>query len=334
MDKLISGKKVNKILEVKIMSNSNVKTNEVNLIPFEVVSVVDQVKEIPAGVNLINAPAAWEKGEKGEDIVVAVLDTGCQADHPELQDRIIEGRNFTTDDNSDPNNFTDYSGHGTHVAGTIAATENQKGVLGVAPKAKLLIVKVLAGKQGSGAYEWIINGINYAANWQGPNGEKVRVISMSLGGRQDVPELHKTVKNAVNKEILVVCAAGNGGDNDPGSIELSYPGSYQEVVEVGAVDLNKKASRFSESNKNVDLVAPGEGILSTYINGEYATLSGTSMATPHVSGAAALIIKHSEKEFERTLSEDEIYAQLIKRTVALEYPKRAVGNGILDLAQE
>lgn len=315
------------------MSNINEKTNEVNLIPFEVVSVVDQVKEIPAGVNLINAPAAWEKGEKGEGIVVAVLDTGCQANHPELQDRIIEGRNFTTDDNSDPNNFTDYSGHGTHVAGTIAATENQKGVLGVAPKAKLLIVKVLAGKRGSGAYEWIINGINFAANWQGPNGEKVRVISMSLGGPQDVPELHEAVKNAINKEILVVCAAGNGRNGESTDM-LSYPGAYQEVVEVGAVDLNKKASMFSQWNKNVDLVAPGEGILSTYINGGYATLSGTSMATPHVSGAAALIIKHSEKEFERTLSEDEIYAQLIKRTVALEYPKRAVGNGILDLAQE
>ncbi|MFK4011603.1 S8 family peptidase [Bacillus cereus] len=318
-------------------NNSNeVKKNEVGLIPFDVLEVVSEVREIPEGVKLINAPAAWEKSEKGKDVVVAVLDTGCQIDHVDLKDRIIGGRNFTTDNNSDPNNYTDMNGHGTHVAGTIAATENNQGVLGVAPQAKLLIVKVLGGPNGSGAYEWIINGINYAVNWRGPNGEKVRVISMSLSGKEDNPELHQAVINAVNNDVLVVCAAGNGGDNNQNTDELSYPGAYQEVVEVGAVDLNKKIAVFSESNKNVDLVGPGVGILSTYKGGGYATLSGTSMATPHISGGAALIIKHCEsnKEFDRTLSEDEIYAQLIKRTTALVDSKRLVGNGLLDLAKE
>lgn len=318
-------------------NNSNdAKKNEVGLIPFEVLEVVNEANEIPKGVQLINAPAAWGKSEKGKDIVVAVLDTGCQIDHVDLKERIIGGRNFTTDNNSDPNNYSDINGHGTHVAGTIAATENQKGVLGVAPQAKLLIVKVLGGTNGSGSNEWIINGINYAVSWRGPNGEKVRVISMSLGGPDDVPELHEAVKNAVNNNILVVCAAGNKGDYDYSTDELSYPGAYQEVVEVGAVDLNKDPSKFSQSNKNVDLVAPGEGIFSTYINGKYATLKGTSMATPHISGGAALIIKHCEStdEFDRTLSEDEIYAQLIKRTTALKESKRFVGNGLLDLAKE
>ncbi len=318
-------------------NNSNdVKSNEVGLIPFDVLEVVSEIREIPEGVKLINAPAAWEKSEKGKDVVVAVLDTGCQIDHVDLKDRIIGGRNFTTDNNSDPNNYTDMNGHGTHVAGTIAATENNQGVLGVAPQAKLLIVKVLGGPRGSGAYEWIINGINYAVNWRGPNGEKVRVISMSLGGPQDVPELHQAVINAVNNDVLVVCAAGNNGDADYTTDELSYPGSYPEVVEVGAVDLKRNAAPFSESNKNVDLVGPGVGILSTYKGGGYATLKGTSMATPHISGGAALIIKHceSENEFGRTLSEDEIYAQLIKRTTALTESKRLVGNGLLDLAKE
>ncbi|QFQ28587.1 S8 family peptidase [Bacillus thuringiensis] len=317
-------------------NNSNdVKSNEVGLIPFEVLEVVSEVSEIPEGVKFINAPAVWEKSEKGKDIVVAVLDTGCQTDHVDLKDRIIGGKNFTTDNNSDPNNYSDLNGHGTHVAGTIAATENNQGVLGVAPQAKLLILKILAGN-GKGSYEWIINGINYAVNWRGANGEKVRVISMSLGGPQDVPELHQAVKNAVNNDILVVCAAGNRGDGKDTTDELSYPGAYPEVVEVGAVDLNKKIAVFSESNKNVDLVGPGVGILSTYKGGGYATLSGTSMATPHISGGAALIIKHCEsnKEFDRTLSEDEIYAQLIKRTTALAESKRLVGNGLLDLAKE
>ncbi|MFB8331541.1 S8 family peptidase [Bacillus wiedmannii] len=315
-------------------NNSNdVKKNEIGLIPFEVVEVVNEVREIPEGVQLINAPAAWGKSEKGKDIVVAVLDTGCQLDHVDLKDRIIGGENFTTDNNSDPNNYSDMNGHGTHVAGTIAATENNQGVLGVAPQAKLLIVKVLGGPNGSGAYEWIINGINYAVNWRGPNGEKVRVISMSLSGPEDNPDLHQAVRNAVNNNVLVVCAAGNRGHHTD---LLGYPGAYQEVVEVGAVDLNKKIAIFSESNKNVDLVGPGVGILSTYKGGGYATLSGTSMATPHISGGAALIIKHceSKKEFDRTLSEDEIYAQLIKRTTALADSKRLVGNGLLDLSKE
>ena len=311
------------------------KKNEVKLIPYEILSIAAEVTftEIPAGVKLVNAQKVWDKSEKGKDIVVAVLDTGCQTDHVDLKDRIIDGRNFTTDYNRDPYNFSDNAGHGTHVAGTIAASENNKGVLGVAPLAKLLIVKVLAGN-GSGAYKWIINGINYAVNWQGPNGEKVRVISMSLGGTEDIPELHRAVKNAVNNDILVVCAAGNGGDCSPQTDELEYPGSYQEVVEVGAVDLNKKITCFSNSNKNVDLVAPGDGIFSTYIGGGYATLKGTSMATPHVSGGCALIIKQCEQEFERTLSENEIYAQLIKRTNSLGNPKRLEGNGLLDLAKE
>ncbi len=310
----------------------NINSKEVKLLPYEVLKISSETMEIPPGVKLVNAPAAWDKSEKGKDIVVAILDTGCQTDHIELKDRIIGGRNFTTDYNSDPNNFSDNVGHGTHVAGTIAATENNQGVIGVAPLAKLLIVKVL-GANGSGAYEWIINGINYAVNWRGSNGEKVRVISMSLGGPDNIPELHQAVQNAVNNDILVVCAAGNKGDDNSQTDEFDYPGAYKEVVEVGAVDLNKKMYQRSDSNKNVDLVAPGEGILSTYKDGGYAILSGTSMATPHVSGGSALIIKQCEKEFERTLSEDEIYAQLIKRTDALGNPKRLEGNGLLDLAK-
>ena len=118
---------------------------------------------------------------KGQDVVVAVLDTGCDTNHIDLKDRIIGGRNFTKDYEADPNVYLDNNGHGTHVAGTIAATENGVGVLGVAPLAKMLVLKVLAG-DGSGSYEQIIEAIHYAVNWRGPNQEKVRIISMSLGG--------------------------------------------------------------------------------------------------------------------------------------------------------
>lgn len=308
------------------------KKKRVGLIPFEVQMVHENASEIPQGIQMINAPYLWEAGKKGEGVVVAIIDTGCQTNHPDLAGRIVGGRNFTSDYSKDPNKYEDNNGHGTHVAGTIAAIENNAGVVGAAPLVKLLIVKVL-DKNGSGSYQNIIDGINYATSWRGNGGEKVRVISMSLGGPSDVAKLHDAVKNAVANNIMVVCAAGNEGDNNSKTNEYSYPAAYSESIAVGAVDFNKKMAQFSNSNDNVDLVAPGVGILSTYIGGKYATLSGTSMATPHVSGAAALIINASESNFQRTLTEAELYAQLIKKTVDLGIDKRSQGNGLLDLSR-
>ncbi|MDF2873233.1 MAG: Intracellular serine protease [Anaerocolumna sp.] len=305
----------------------------VKLIPFDVQQIHESASEIPEGIQMINAPHLWEAGKKGEGVVVAIIDTGCQTDHPDLAGRIIGGRNFTCDYAMNPDKYEDNNGHGTHVAGTIAAIENDAGVVGVAPLVKLLIVKVL-DKNGSGSYQSIIEGINYAVSWRGENGEKVRVISMSLGGPNDVTKLHTAVQEAVAANILVVCAAGNEGDNNSNTNELSYPAAYDESIAVGAVDFNNKIAKFSNSNDNVDLVAPGVGILSTYIGGKYATLNGTSMATPHVSGALALIINESEGNFERTLTETELYAQLIKKTVSLGIDKRSQGNGLIDLSKE
>ena len=296
---------------------------KVGLIPYQVVEQFDTVNEVPKGIEMIQAPKIWKK-TKGKGITVAILDTGCDLTHPDLKDQIIGGRNFTNDDNGDPDVYKDYNGHGTHVAGTIAAIQNNNGVVGVAPEAKLLIIKVL-DKKGSGQYEWIINGINYAIE------QKADIISMSLGGPVDVPELHEAIQTAVQHNILVVCAAGNEGDGNDSTDEFAYPGSYNEVISVGAVDLNRNSSRFSNSNNEVDLVAPGEKILSTYLNGTYATLSGTSMATPHVSGAMALIKVLANSSFERNLTEPELYAQLIKRTVPLGNSPKLEGNGLIFL---
>ena len=296
---------------------------QIHLFPHQVQKSDLEVNEIPAGVNLIQAPTWWTRS-KGQGIKIAVLDTGCDADHPDLQTRIIGGRNFTDDDMGDENNFSDYNGHGTHVAGTIAAEENGMGVVGVAPQAQLLIVKVL-DRNGSGTYEGIINGLQYAIE------QNVDIISMSLGGPVDEPLLHSTIKQAVDQGILVVCAAGNEGDSDDRTDEFAYPGSYNEVISVGAIDLNRRSSDFSNSNNQVDLVAPGERILSTYLNGGYATLSGTSMAAPHVSGALAMLKHWSNEAFGRPLTEPELYAQLIKRTVPLGYPLTLEGNGLIYL---
>ncbi|MGL5353529.1 MAG: S8 family peptidase [Clostridium sp.] len=303
--------------------------NQIRLIHFTVNEEFEakNVTEIPKGVSMIKAPEFWEKGNKGKGIKIAVIDTGCDINHPDLKDRIIGGKNFTTDDNGNPNIFTDYSGHGTHVAGTIAATENGKGVIGVAPQASLLILKALAGKNGEGPYEWIINAINYAIE------KKVHIISMSLGGPQDVKELHDAIKKAVKNNILVVCAAGNESEGDTSGVidEIGYPACYNEVISVGAIDYTRNTTIFTNSNKELDLVAPGVNILSTYPNNKLANLTGTSMAAPHVSGALALIINWAKIEFGRELSEVELYAQLIKRTVSLNYKKTIVGNGLIYL---
>ena len=295
----------------------------VRVIPYHLDAELDSVNEVPKGIELIEAPEIWSE-TKGEGITIAILDTGCDMGHPDLSERIIGGRNFTADDGNDPEKYQDYNGHGTHVAGTIAAMQNEQGVVGVAPAANLLILKVL-DKNGSGQYEWIINAIRYAIE------QKVDIISMSLGGPEDVPELHQAIKDAVKNNILVVCAAGNEGDGNEETDEYGFPGAYNEVISVGAIDLNRSSSEFSNSNKEIDLVAPGEKILSTYLNGKYATLSGTSMATPHVSGALALIKVLSNRAFERNLSEPELYAQLIKRTIPLGYSPKLEGNGLLYL---
>ncbi|WP_066288008.1 S8 family peptidase [Bacillus sp. FJAT-29937] len=295
----------------------------VRVIPFKLMNLADGAKEIPKGVELIQAPKIW-KDTKGKGVTVAVLDTGCDITHPDLSARIIGGRNFTNDDKGNPDLFMDYNGHGTHVAGTIAAVENNNGVIGVAPEASLLIVKVL-NKNGSGQYDWIIKGIHYAIE------QKADIISMSLGGPKDVPELHEAIKKAVYNNILVVCAAGNEGDGDDATDEFAFPGSYNEVISVGAVDLKRRSSEFSNSHNEIDLVAPGEEILSTFLNGKYATLSGTSMAAPHVSGALALINNLSLQYFERKLSEPELFAQLIRRTIPLGYSPKLEGNGLIYL---
>jgi major intracellular serine protease len=299
--------------------------SEIRLIPYQTEEILLDSNEVPKGVEMVQASSLWEKGFKGKGITIAVLDTGCDLEHPDLQGRVIGKRNFTDDDNGDPAIVTDKNGHGTHVAGTIAASKNNVGVTGVAPETDLLIVKVLGGQNGSGAYEWIVNGIQYAID------QKVDIISMSLGGPQDHKPLYEAIKKAVSKGISVVCAAGNEGDSNDSTDELSYPACYNEVISVGAIDLKRNSSYFTNSNNEVDLVAPGENILSTYPGQKYAKLSGTSMATPHTSGALALIKQFGQHAFDRQLSEAELYAQLIKRTIPLGNAKTLEGNGLLYL---
>ncbi|MCP3781570.1 serine protease [Paenibacillus polymyxa] len=305
---------------------------------------VSEIDNVP-GVKLINTPKIWEIGEYGKGIIIAVLDSGCDWRHPDLNGQVIAGKNFT--DIGSPDDYLDEHGHGTHVAGTIAAKLDGKGVVGVAPEAKLLILKVLRIDQDNpqnaiGNTDWQVAAIDYAISWRGPNQEKVRVISMSIIGEEGDEAYHEAIKRAIDNDIPVVTCAGNNGDVDEGgdcspeNDEISYPGIYPEVISVGAVKLDKSFPCYSATNSQVDIVAPGGDenapIYSTTPNGGYGMGWKTSMAVPHVSGALALLINTIERELGRRLTEREIYAQLIKHTVSLGESKKREGNGLLDLS--
>lgn len=301
--------------------------SKMRLIPFTMQEVLQRNEEAPRGVEMIGAQTLWEEGYEGDGSVIAVIDSGCQIDHPDLEASIIDWHNFTSGSRRD---VTDENGHGTHVAGTIAASLNEYGVAGVAPKSKLLILKAF-DQNGETSYQTIIQAIQYATKWRGSRGERVRIISMSFGGKRDYSLLHKSIQRAVQQDILVVCAAGNEGDGNARTTERMYPGFYKEVVQVGAVDYEGQMADFTNTNDEIDLVAPGVDILSTYPGNQYARLSGTSMATPHVAGAAALLLEKGNKEFERTLTEPELFALVVKHTRDLGLSKSTEGNGLIDL---
>ena len=312
--------------------------SDARLIPFEHSDAKIELGTLGEGARMIHADQIWEEGRYGAGVVIAILDTGCQRDHPDVQHAIVGGHNYTTDYRGDPRRFDDNNGHGTHVAGIIAA--NGK-LIGAAPRAKLLIFKVLR-KDGSGSIESIIRALWDAANWRSRDGRTVRVISLSLGTSEDDPMLHRAVRYAVRKGILVVCAAGNNGGDPINAQQILYPAGYHEVVEVGAVDRFGRIAEFSSTNSQIDLVAPGVDIVSTYINGGYMALSGTSMATPHVAAAAALLINQSERmpaesmrygQGRRQIGEGELFRRLVSCTLSLGYPVWQQGYGMLDLSQ-
>ena len=278
------------------------------------------------GVDMIKAKSIWSESKKGEGIKIAVIDSGCDINHDSIKDNIIGVRNFTDEDRKNQNIVIDRVGHGTHVIGTIAAKGQNNTVVGVAPGVGIYVLKAI-DRTGSGKLSWVVNAINYAVKL------KVDIISMSLGMSQSNDKLERAIKEAINKDILVVCAAGNDGDGNSESFEYSYPAAYPDVISVGAVDKNGVPASFSNSNLAIDLLAPGVNILSTFPNNQFAILSGTSMAAPHVSGSLALLKNWSYKEFQRNLSQRELYAQLIKHTKLLDYSRTTQGNGLVYLEE-
>ncbi len=229
---------------------------------------------IPVGVNQIKAPRAWECSQ-AKAIKVGVLDTGVDYQHPDLKSNYKGGISFVPDESTP----MDFNGHGTHCAGTIAAAINGAGVVGVAPAAYLYAVKVLS-RSGAGQWSWLIAGIDWCVNKK-----RMKVISMSLGGSAAPNALKTMCDTAFKQGVLLVAAAGNAG---PGPNTVGVPARYESVIAVSAVDSANQIPTFSSRGPEVELCAPGVDVLSTAPGGGYRKLSGTSMACPHVSGAAAL----------------------------------------------
>jgi thermitase len=227
------------------------------------------------GMTKIGAPSAWDISTGSSSVTVAIVDSGVDLFHPDLSGKLVSGYDFVNDD-SEPQD--DY-GHGTHVAGIAAArTNNNTGVAGLSWQAKIMPVKAL-NSYGSGGYEDVASGIIYAAN----NGADI--INLSLGGAVPSSVLEDAVEYAHALGCVVVAAAGNNNS------QVDYPAKYPEVIAVAATDSSDQRASFSNYGPQLDVAAPGVSIYSTYWwNGStYGWMSGTSQASPHVAGLAALI---------------------------------------------
>jgi subtilisin len=245
---------------------------------------------IPTGIARVNGP-----GSGPVNVDVAVIDTGIYA-HKDLN--VVGGTNCSTG-----KGYNDGNGHGTHVSGTIAAIDNSFGVVGVAPGARLWAVRVL-NNAGSGTWASVICGIDFVT----ARSKTIKVANMSLGGSGSATScndggLHEAICNSVSAGVTYVVAAGNESDD----VANHVPAAYAEVITVSALadfdgqpggwaaptcrtDQDDTFANFSNYGAGVDIIAPGVCILSTWNDGGYNTISGTSMASPHVAGAAALYV--------------------------------------------
>jgi len=237
----------------------------------------------PWAIERFNIKKHW-LCSKGKNIKIAVIDTGCDLDHIDIKENLLEGYDFVNK-HSYPD---DDNGHGTHVAGTIAASNNSLGMVGIAPDAKIIPIKCL-DKDGGGSTRLISDGIDFAIN------SGADIITMSLGSKGASLDMLRAIKRAYRAGIVICCAAGNSGN----SHDLLYPANFEETISIGSVSRKLKVSRFSCCGNMLDFLAPGEDILSTTPNNTYSKMNGTSMAAPFAAGCMALYMSIERKKYSR-----------------------------------
>lgn len=277
------------------------KNHKCKLLPFErmeVISIQEAKQRCSWGITAFNLPKMW-KSSQGEGVKVAVIDTGCDLKHPDLVGNLLPGKNMINE-KKDP---TDGNGHGTHVAGIICASNNEFGVVGVAPKCKVIPIKVL-DDNGNGDLITVANGIKWAIE------QNVDFITLSLGSPSPVQQVRKAIQAAEEKGIVTFCAAGNAGKTH----EIFYPANYPETIGIGSIDQNLERSKFSCTGQDLDFLAPGNKILSTVPESWYAILSGTSMSNPFTVGIASLLLswnRNNGNKIKLNCSED--YRKIFKK---------------------
>ncbi|MBI4064210.1 MAG: S8 family peptidase [Elusimicrobia bacterium] len=236
-------------------------------------------EDMPWGVASVWAPDVWGLAE-GNGVKVCVVDSGIDREHFDLKANIAGGKNFWDDPSNPGDDYQDELGHGTHVTGIIAASRNNLGLVGVAPQSFIYVSKVF-GPQGFTSISRIIAGVDYCIS------VGAQVVNMSLGTYDDFEAFHAVIRKAYDQGVVLVAAAGNSS-----IFGVAFPAAYPEVISVAALDENNQPAWFSSRGERVDLIAPGVDVPSTYPPGSYRGLSGTSMASPHVAGIAALFLSY------------------------------------------
>jgi len=299
-----------------LLKNPNVELIEPE---FEVFAVEG---ELPTGVDRIDAEIAHQVGAVGIGARIAVVDTGIQSDHPDLFGQVDTNlsRTFVSRGKTTVDGYDDH-GHGTHVAGTISAIANGIGVIGVAPQASLVALKVL-NKRGSGSSVDIIAALDFiTAHNQaaGSYAEMIHVANFSLGGNGSDSDsaYRRAFDAAVDSGCFIAVAAGNESDDAANYV----PAAYDSVFTVSAMDpLTNSFASFSNYGMDVDMAAPGVNIYSTYLGSTYRSASGTSMATPHVAGSAALYVGEHLSGLAKASAVEDIRFALIASAEVIALP--------------
>ena len=260
----------------------------------------------------------WIKS-RGDGITIGVIDTGCDGNHPDIKENIIGGYNFLKN-NED---FMDDNGHGSHVCGTICASDNGLGMVGVAPKSKVFALKAMDAN-GSGNPDNIARAIDFSIS------KKLDIITMSLGCRYEIRQIKKSIERAIENNILIFCAAGNSGPNE----DIMYPARDKNTIAIGSIDENFNRTNFTCSGEKLDFLSPGHNIMSILPNNRYALMSGTSMSNPFAVGCAALYLSYyRQQRSQKYIGQNEMINILKENAINVNNPefrhKKYQGYGII-----